>query len=42
MRLFFRFLFVPDPYTPFLNVRKLMPGCSIRYHADGKIEEGRS
>ena len=41
MRLFFRFLFVPDPYTPFLNVRKLMPGCWMRYDADGKIEEGR-
>ena len=41
MRLFFRFLYVPDPYTPFRNVRKLMPGCWLRYHADGKVEEGR-
>ena len=41
IRLFFRFLFIPDPYTPFRNVRKLMPGCWIRYHADGSVEEGR-
>ncbi|HEY3738500.1 MAG TPA: asparagine synthase (glutamine-hydrolyzing) [Bryobacteraceae bacterium] len=41
LRLYFECLFVPDPYTPFRNVRKLMPGCWIRYHADGSIEEGR-
>lgn len=41
LRLFFRFLFVPDPFTPFRNVRKLMPGCWMRYHADGTVEEGR-
>ena len=41
VRLYFRFLFVPDPYTPFKQVRKLMPGCWIRYHAGGGVEEGR-
>ena len=41
LRLFFRFTFIPDPYTPFRNVRKLMPGCWIRYQADGSMEEGR-
>jgi asparagine synthase (glutamine-hydrolysing) len=41
LRLYFECLFVPDPYTPFKQVRKLMPGCWIRYEADGTIEEGR-
>jgi asparagine synthase (glutamine-hydrolysing) len=40
-RLFFQFLYIPDPMTPFRQVRKLMPGCWIRYHAGGKVEEGR-
>ena len=41
LRLFFRLQFVPDPYTPFRYVRKLLPGCWIRYHANGEIEHGR-
>jgi len=30
-----------SPFTPFRQVRKLMPGCWIRYNADGRVEEGR-
>ena len=41
LRLYFQFMFVPDPFTPFRHVRKLMPGCWIRYNADGRVEEGR-
>ena len=40
-RLYFQFTYIPEPMTPFKNVRKLMPGCWMRYHADGKLEEGR-
>ena len=41
LRLYFQFLYIPDPYTPFRNVRKLMPGCWMQYHADGRVDEGR-
>ena len=41
LRLYFQFLYIPDPYTPFRHVRKLMPGCWMQYHADGRVDEGR-
>lgn len=40
MRLFLLMLFVPDPYTPFQQVRKLMPASWARYHANGRLEQG--
>jgi asparagine synthase (glutamine-hydrolysing) len=30
-----------DPYSPFLAVRKLMPGCWIECAADGEVKQGR-
>ena len=41
LRLFFRFGNIPDPYSAFRSVRKLMPGCWIEYSADGSVREGR-
>jgi len=41
LRLYFQMMYIPDPYTPFRHVRKLMPGCWIRHNADGSVEEGR-
>jgi asparagine synthase (glutamine-hydrolysing) len=41
LRLYFQFGYIPDPYSPFLAVRKLMPGCWIEYSADGAIRQGR-
>jgi asparagine synthase (glutamine-hydrolysing) len=41
LRLFFQLSYVPDPFTPYHGVRKLMPGCWLTYSADGRISEGR-
>ena len=41
LRLYFRFGNVPDPYSPFQSIRKLMPGCWIECSADGLIRHGR-
>ena len=40
LRLYFRFGNVPDPYSPFQSIRKLMPGCWIECSADGAVEQG--
>ncbi len=41
LRLYFRFGNIPDPYSAFQSIRKLMPGCWIEYSADGTIRQGR-
>lgn len=41
LQLFFQFSYIPDPLSPFRSVRKLMPGCWIRYDADGRVHTGR-
>src|SRR5271166_355351 len=41
LRLYFRFGNIPDPYSAFRSVRKLMPGCWIECLADGPICQGR-
>jgi asparagine synthase (glutamine-hydrolysing) len=41
LRLYFQFSYIPDPWTPFLGVRKLPPGGWLRYSASGNIETGR-
>src|SRR5579863_4959877 len=41
LRLYFRFSYIPDPWTAFLRVRKLEPGGWLRCHADGRLETGR-
>jgi len=41
LRLYFRFGNIPDPYSAFRSVRKLMPGCWIECSADGTIRQGR-
>src|SRR5205085_2776242 len=33
LRLYFQFGYVPDPYTAYRAVRKLMPGCWLTYDA---------
>lgn len=40
LRLYMRFMYIPDPWSAFKHIRKLMPGSWLRYHADGRIEEG--
>src|SRR5271167_3802958 len=41
LRLYFQFGYIPDPYSPFQAIRKLMPGCWIECSADGSLKQGR-
>jgi asparagine synthase (glutamine-hydrolysing) len=41
LRLYFLFNYIPEPWTAHQTVRKLAPGGWLRYHANGKIDEGR-
>ncbi|MGA9566704.1 MAG: asparagine synthase (glutamine-hydrolyzing), partial [Candidatus Korobacteraceae bacterium] len=41
LRLYFQFGYIPDPYSPFSGVRKLMPGCWMTCSNDGEIDLGR-
>jgi asparagine synthase (glutamine-hydrolysing) len=41
IRLYLRFSYIPDPWTPYRGIRKLAPGSWMRCHADGRIEHGR-
>ena len=41
LKLYFQFGYIADPYTPFRNVHKLMPGCWIECSADGEVKLGR-
>jgi asparagine synthase (glutamine-hydrolysing) len=41
LRLYFQFGYIPDPFTAFRAVRKLMPGSWLEYDMDGGISHGR-
>jgi asparagine synthase (glutamine-hydrolysing) len=41
LRLYFQFGYVPDPYSPFLAIRKLMPGCWMECSEEGAVRQGR-
>ena len=41
LRLYFQFGYIPDPYSAFRAIRKLMPGCWLEYSADGTVQHGR-
>ncbi len=41
LQLYFLLGYIPDPWTPYVGIRKLTPGGWLRCHADGRIEEGR-
>jgi len=40
IRLYLQLSYIPDPWTPYRDIRKLAPGSWMRYHADGRIERG--
>jgi asparagine synthase (glutamine-hydrolysing) len=40
LQLYFQFNYIPDPWSPYKAIRKLAPGCWLRCHENGKIEEG--
>lgn len=41
LRLYFQFNYIPDPWSPFREVRKLPPASWMIYRKDGGIETGR-
>jgi asparagine synthase (glutamine-hydrolysing) len=41
LQLYFQLGYIPDPWTPYVAIRKLAPGGWLRCDADGRIEEGR-
>jgi asparagine synthase (glutamine-hydrolysing) len=41
LQLYFLLGYVPDPWTPYVGIRKLAPGGWLRCEADGRIAEGR-
>lgn len=40
LQLFFALNYVPDPWSIYQSVRKVMPGGWLRYSADGRVEQG--
>lgn len=40
LKLYFQYSYIPDPLSPYRQVRKLQPGSWLRYDAGGKIEQG--
>jgi asparagine synthase (glutamine-hydrolysing) len=41
LRLYFRFSYIPDPLSPFEQVKKLEPGSWLIYSASGQVRKGR-
>jgi asparagine synthase (glutamine-hydrolysing) len=41
LQLYFQLGYIPDPWTPYVAIRKLAPGGWLRCDADGRIEQGR-
>jgi asparagine synthase (glutamine-hydrolysing) len=41
LQLYFQLGYIPDPWTPYVEIRKLAPGGWLRCHSSGRIEEGR-
>lgn len=41
LQLYFLLNYIPEPWTPYVGIRKLTPGGWLRYREDGRIEEGR-
>jgi asparagine synthase (glutamine-hydrolysing) len=41
LQLYFLLGYVPDPWTPYLSIRKLSPGGWLRCDAEGRVEQGR-
>jgi len=41
LRLYFKFNYIPDPFSAFRDIRKLPAASWMRYHADGRVEQGQ-
>src|SRR5580658_1197156 len=41
LQLYFLLGYIPDPWTPYLGIRKLTPGGWLRCDKNGQIQEGR-
>jgi asparagine synthase (glutamine-hydrolysing) len=40
-RYYFQLSYIPDPWSPFRAIRKLEPGCWLRFLPNGRLERGR-
>jgi asparagine synthase (glutamine-hydrolysing) len=40
LKLYLQFSYIPEPWSPYRAIRKLPPASWMRYHADGRIEQG--
>ena len=40
LKLYLQFSFIPDPWSPYRAIRKLPAAGWMRYHSDGRIEQG--
>ncbi len=40
LRLYFLFGYIPDPWSPFQQVRKLPPGSWLTYELNGQVQQG--
>ena len=41
LQLYFQFTFIPDPLSPYKEIKKLPPGSWMTYGADGRVNQGR-
>jgi asparagine synthase (glutamine-hydrolysing) len=41
LRLYFQLTYIPEPYSAFTGIRKLMPGAWLTYSFDGSSRQGR-
>ena len=41
LRLYCLLNYIPDPWSPYLAIRKLAAGSWLRYHSNGRMERGR-
>lgn len=41
LKLYFQFLYIPDPWSIYKGVRKIPAGGWLKYHADGRVEQGQ-
>lgn len=41
LKLYFQFSYIPDPWSPYKEIRKLPPAGWLRFDADGRVEQGQ-
>jgi asparagine synthase (glutamine-hydrolysing) len=41
LKLYFQFSYIPDPWSPYRDIRKVAPGSWMVFHENGKVESER-